>query len=29
MPNLMPPIYADQLSSEELDLIVNYLAGLK
>ena len=29
MPNLMPPIYADQLSPEELDLIVNYLAGLK
>ena len=29
MPNLMPPIYADQLSPEELDLIVDYLAGLK
>jgi len=29
MPNLMPPIYAAQLSTEELDLIVVYLAGLK
>ncbi len=29
MPNLMPPIYAAQLSPEELELIVNYLAGLK
>jgi len=28
-PNLMPPIYAAQLSTEELDLIVDYLAGLK
>ena len=28
-PNLMPPIYAAQLSAEELDLIVDYLAGLK
>ena len=28
-PNLMPPIYAAQLNSEELDLIVDYLAGLK
>ncbi len=29
VPNLMPPIYAAQLSKEELDLIVDYLAGLK
>jgi len=29
LPNLMPPIYAAQLSPEELELIVNYLAGLK
>jgi cytochrome c551/c552 len=29
MPNLMPPVYAAQLSTEELDLIVDYLAGLK
>jgi len=29
MPNLMPPIYAAQLSTEELELIVKYLAGLK
>ena len=28
-PNLMPPIYAAQLNTEELDLIVDYLAGLK
>ncbi|NOR18824.1 MAG: c-type cytochrome [Xanthomonadales bacterium] len=28
-PNLMPPVYAAQLSTEELDLIVDYLAGLK
>ncbi len=28
-PNLMPPIYAAQLSKEELDMIVDYLAGLK
>jgi cytochrome c551/c552 len=28
-PNLMPPIYAAQLSTQELDLIVDYLAGLK
>ncbi len=28
-PNLMPPIYAAQLSTEALDLIVDYLAGLK
>ena len=27
--NLMPPIYAAQLSSEELDVIVGYLAELK
>jgi cytochrome c551/c552 len=29
MPNLMPPIYAAQLSTEELELIVKYLTGLK
>jgi len=29
MPNLMPPIYAAQLSTEELELIVKYLMGLK
>ena len=29
MPNLMPPIYADQLSTEELELMVKYLTGLK
>ncbi len=29
IPNLMPPIYAAKLSAEELDLIVDYLAGLK
>jgi cytochrome c oxidase subunit 2 len=28
-PNLMPPIYAAQLNTEELGLIVDYLAGLK
>jgi cytochrome c551/c552 len=28
-PNLMPPIYAAQLSTEELDMIVDYLAELK
>ena len=28
-PNLMPPIYAAQLNPEELDLIVDYLGGLK
>ena len=28
-PNLMPPVYAAQLSTEKLDLIVDYLAGLK
>ncbi len=28
-PNLMPPVYAAQLSAQELDLIVDYLAGLK
>ncbi len=28
-PNLMPPIYAAQLSTEELDMIVDYLTGLK
>ncbi len=28
-PNLMPPIYAAQLSKEELDMIVDYLTGLK
>ncbi|MCP4332433.1 MAG: c-type cytochrome [Gammaproteobacteria bacterium] len=29
MSNLMPPIYAAQLSTEELELIVKYLTGLK
>ncbi len=29
IPNLMPPIYAAKLSTDELDLIVDYLAGLK
>ena len=28
-PDLMPPVYASQLSREELDTIVAYLAGLK
>ncbi len=28
-PNLMPPVYAAQLSTEELDMIVEYLTGLK
>ncbi len=28
-PNLMPPIYAAQLSKEELDMIVDYLTGLR